>query len=36
LFLEGLGHAGEAELVQAFEGLLDQHSGSPWVAVVAA
>jgi hypothetical protein len=36
LFVEGLGHAGEAELVQAFEGLLDQHSGSPWVAAVAA
>jgi len=31
LLLEGLGHPGEAELVEAIEGLVSQHGGSPWV-----
>jgi hypothetical protein len=31
LLLEGLGHPGEAELVKAFESLVGQHGGSPWV-----
>jgi hypothetical protein len=29
LLLERLSHAGEPELVESFDGLLDQHTGSP-------